>query len=214
MVPKARGGVARFTDRDVSLVRDGDPALTVSRPRDGHYLARIPVPSPVFLGSTVLRGWASVDVTVRGRTFRFVDTHLEAYSATVRNLQAAELAGRLALSGVPVVLVGDLNSAPTDTSGAYGTLTRGLGLGDAWAAVHGPAGGYTSGQTEDLDQPESRLSRRIDYVLYRPSALRAVAAEVLGEEAADRTAPTPTAPTGLWPADHAGVAATLELTAG
>jgi endonuclease/exonuclease/phosphatase family metal-dependent hydrolase len=212
-VPLAGGGVARFTDRDVILVRDGQPgpALRVTNPRDGRFLARIPVPSPLFAGAAVVRGWTSVDVTVRGKSFRFVDTHLEAYSATVRNLQAAELAGRLAVSPLPVVLVGDLNSPPTDTSGAYGILTAVLGLRDAWTAVHGPEGGYTSGQTDDLDLPESRLDHRIDYVLYRPGRIRAVAADVVGEEQVDRTPPTPEAPFGLWPSDHAGVVATLRL---
>jgi hypothetical protein len=34
---------------------------------------------------------------------------------------------------------------------------------------------------------------------------------VLGEEQGDRTPPLPGAPFGLWPSDHAGVAATLQL---
>lgn len=202
-VPLSRGGVARFTDRDVVLVRDG---VRVGAAADGRYLARVPIPSPLFGGLSIVRGWASVDVTVRGRSFRFVDTHLEAYSATVRTLQAAELAGRLALSPRPVVLVGDLNSRPDDTGGAYGILTRVLGLRDAWATVHGPDGGFTSGQTDDLNLPESRLDHRIDYVLTRRPA---VAAEVVGEQQADRTPPLPGAPYGLWPSDHAGVVAAI-----
>ncbi|HZB47666.1 MAG TPA: endonuclease/exonuclease/phosphatase family protein [Mycobacteriales bacterium] len=209
-VPLASGGLARFTDRDVILVRaDRHAAVRVGNPQAALFAARIPLANPLLGGATIVRGWASVDVTVRGRSFRFVDTHLEAFSAGVRNLQAAELAALLAGSPLPVVLVGDLNSRPDDTQGAYGILTGGLGLVDAWVQVHGPAGGFTSGQTDDLNLPESRLTHRIDYVLYQPTGLRAKRAEVLGEEQQDRTEPLPGAPYGLWPSDHAGVAATL-----
>ena len=211
-VPLASGGVARFTDRDVILVRSATPAqLKVSNPQAALYAARIPLPNPLLGGASIVRGWTSVDVKLRGRSFRLVDTHLEAFHAGVRALQAQELAALLASSPLPVVLVGDLNSRPDDAAGAYGILTGALHLADAWVVVHGPAGGYTSGQTDDLNLPESRLDHRIDYVLYQPVGIRAVAAEVLGEEQGDRTPPLPGAPYGLWPSDHAGVAATLAL---
>jgi endonuclease/exonuclease/phosphatase family metal-dependent hydrolase len=103
-----------------------------------------------------------------------------------------------------VVLVGDLNSQPDDTAGAYGTFAA-AGYVDAWVVVHGPEGGFTAGQTELLDNVPSKLDHRIDFVLYQPRGIHAVAAEVLGEELDDRT------PTGLWPSDHAGVVATLHL---
>jgi hypothetical protein len=48
--------------------------------------------------------------------------------------------------------------------------------------VHGPAGGFTAGQTELLDNVPSKLDHRIDDVLYQPRGVGAVAAEVLGEE--------------------------------
>lgn len=209
-VPLATGGLARFTDRDVVLVRaDRHAAVRVRNPQAALYAARIPLPNPLLGGATIVRGWASVDVTVRGKSFRFVDTHLEAYDAGIRTLQAQELAGLLAGSRLPVVLVGDLNSRPDDAQGAYGILTGSLHLTDAWVKVHGPAGGFTSGQTDDLNLPESRLTHRIDYVLYQARGLRATRATVLGEEQRDRTRPLPGAPYGLWPSDHAGVAATL-----
>jgi hypothetical protein len=92
-VPLAGGGVARFTDRDVVLVRAGEPAsaVAVSNPRSGLYQARIPLPNPLLGNLSVVRGWAWVDVKVRGKSFRFVDTHLEAFSAAVRAQQAVEL---------------------------------------------------------------------------------------------------------------------------
>ena len=194
--------------RDVILVKRGS-RVKLGKTRKGHFKTRYEPTIGGLLTIPVDRGWASVEASLRGRKFRFVDTHLEAFNAAVRNLQAQELAALLAGSPLPVVLVGDLNSRPDDTAGAYGILTGALHLEDAWVRVHGPDGGFTSGQTDDLNLPESRLTHRIDYVLYQPAGIEAVAAEVIGEEQADRTPPLPGAPYGLWPSDHAGVAATL-----
>jgi hypothetical protein len=105
---------------------------------------------------------------------------------------------------VLAALAGDLNSRPDDRAGAYGTFTT-SGYADAWVVVHGPEGGFTSGQSELLDNVPSTLDHRIDDVLYQPRGVEAVAAEVIGDELGDRT------PAGLWPSDHAGVVATLHL---
>ncbi|MFF0729154.1 endonuclease/exonuclease/phosphatase family protein [Streptomyces sp. NPDC004134] len=200
---------ARFTDRDVIVVRDGPPA---SRPRTSRatsaaYDAKATLPSRIpGLSFEVPRGWSSVDVTVRGGTFRFATTHLEAFGTPeVRAAQARELAAALAVSPHPVVLTGDFNSRPTDASGAYGILAE-AGYADAWtAAGGGPEGGWTAGQSGSL-LAGNELSHRIDHVLYAPDGVRAVAAEVVGDREADRSAPT-----GFWPSDHAGVVAELRL---
>ena len=198
---------ARLTDRDVIIARAGPPAarLKVSNPESHNFAATLVIPSAIpGLTFTVPRGWSAVDVKVRGKTVRFANTHLEAFSTPVRNEQAKELAAALAGSRHPVVLVGDLNSRPDDAAGAYGTFST-AGYADAWVAVHGPEGGFTAGQTELLDNVPSKLDHRIDYVLYQPPRVEAVAAEVIGEDLDDRT------PAGLWPSDHAGVTATLHL---
>lgn len=198
---------ARLTDRDVIIARADLPAarLKVSNPQSHNFAATLVIPTAIpGLSFTVLRGWSAVDVKVRGKTVRFANTHLEAFDTAVRNQQGRELAAALAGSPRPVVLVGDLNSQPDDTVGAYGTFAT-AGYADAWVAVHGPQGGFTSGQTELLDNLPSKLDHRIDDVLYQPPGVEAVAAEVIGEELDDRT------PAGLWPSDHAGVVATLHL---
>ena len=52
--------------------------------------------------------------------------------------------------------------------------------------------------------PVSLLTERIDFVLFRGDfAVHSV--EVVGDEPVDRT------PSGLWPSDHAGVVAQLEV---
>ncbi|MEV6105058.1 endonuclease/exonuclease/phosphatase family protein [Streptomyces sp. NPDC051940] len=200
---------ARFTDRDVIIVREG---LQVSRlrtanPQSHTFSVKLEIPSAIpGLTFTVPRGWSAVDVTVRGKTFRFANTHLEAFGpAAVRNAQAQELAAALGTSPHPVVLAGDLNSRPTDTAGAYGTMAA-AGLADAWLGSGGdPDGGWTSGQTDSLLDP-SRITHRIDYVLADPDGIGFVSAEVIGEEESDRSSPT-----GFWPSDHAGVVAVLRL---
>jgi endonuclease/exonuclease/phosphatase family metal-dependent hydrolase len=219
------GLAVQYTDHDVVIARADLPAsqLKAMRPQPHTFEAGIPVTLPV--GSTrIIRGWSTVDVKVRGKTFRFANTHLEAFSTEVRNLQAAELAESLAASPHPVVLAGDLNSQPTDDDGAYGTLTgtgtdTGLGLADAWVVAEGPAGGFTSGQTDPLTNVPSKIDHRIDYVLYDPDpsspddpVIHATEAHVIGEELADRAVSTVTGSTRLlWPSDHAGVVATLHV---
>jgi endonuclease/exonuclease/phosphatase family metal-dependent hydrolase len=205
--PFSATSAARLTDRDVIIARADLPSsrLKVSNPESHNFTATLVIPSAIpGLSFRVPRGWSAVDVKVRGKTVRFVNTHLEAFSTTVRNQQARELAAALAGSASSVVLVGDLNSQPDDTVGAYGTFAA-AGYVDAWVVVHGPEGGFTAGQTELLDNVPSKLDHRIDYVLYQPLGVEAVAAEVIGEELDDRT------PTGLWPSDHAGVVAKLHL---
>jgi endonuclease/exonuclease/phosphatase family metal-dependent hydrolase len=206
-MPISATTAARFTDHDVIIAR-ADLAtglLRISHPESHNFAAKLVIPTAIpGLSFTVPRGWSAVDAKVRGKTVRFVDTHLEAFSTQVRNLQAVELAAALAGSGDPVVLVGDLNSRPDDVAGAYGIFAT-AGYADAWVVVHGPDGGFTSGQSELLDNVPSTLDHRIDDVLYQPRGVRAVAADVIGEELDDRT------PAGLWPSDHAGVVATLRL---
>src|SRR6266545_4492298 len=124
----------RFADRDVIIARADLPEalLKVSDPESHNFAARLVIPTAIpGLSFTVPRGWSAVNVKVRGKTVHFANTHL-------------------------VVLVGDLNSRPDDTAGAYGTFGA-AGYADAWTVVHGPGGGFTSGQSELLDNVPSLL---------------------------------------------------------
>lgn len=202
---------ASFTDRDVILVRSDVPpwALSVGDTDSGTYEAGMNVPlNDTFI--KVPRGWAWADVTVGRKTFRFFDTHLEAYANGVRDAQAAELTEVMAESPHPVVAVGDFNTTPSESSGAYGILA-GSGLVDSWPEAMGTAPGYTSGQSDDLDNVPSQISHRIDLIWHSGgrATLRAVrgSGDVVGDAVTDMTTTVPP----LWPSDHAGVAMTLHV---
>ena len=211
-VPISATEQASFLDRDVILARSDLPAsaLKVSNPRSASFRTTLTLPSA--LGPiAVPRGWSTVDVKVRGTWVRVANTHFEAFGGrTVRELQGRELIAELARSPYPVVVLGDLNTCPQDTDPCTLDSTyedfRAAGYVDAWAERHDVSGGWTSGQSATLDDPDE-ITHRIDYVLHRGPGVRADTVEVIGEEEDDRTGGTP----NLWPSDHAGVVASLEL---
>src|SRR5262249_16690281 len=105
---------------------------------------------------------------------------------------------------LPVVLSGDFNS-PADGSGpaSYGNVVH-AGFQDAWLQTHPGKPGFTWGEAEDLRNPTPQLSQRIDYVLTHGN-VSGLGMKVIGARPIDRT------PSGLWPSDHAGLVATLEI---
>jgi hypothetical protein len=143
----------------------------------------------------IVRSWGSLDVRVDGAAMRFANTHTEAYDARVRDAQRDELLAHCAEAGTPVALVGDFNATP-DVVGVEAPWR------DAWSQGQGP--GATNGQAADLANQESTLSERIDYVFVRDA--RVVACRRIGHELVDRSTPH-----GLWPSDHAGVVADLDV---
>jgi endonuclease/exonuclease/phosphatase family metal-dependent hydrolase len=205
-LPAPIGLNVRLTDRDVIIARSDLPKseLKTSNASSRTYTARVPITLPTG-ASEVVRGWSTIDIKTAGMKYRFANTHLEAFSDTVRDLQAVQLARVLRRSPHPVVLVGDINADPG--TGAARILRKTVGLADAWSKGKGTP--YTAGQDDLLRNDPSTLNRRIDFVLYesdRTPDFDARKARVIGEEAGDRTA------TGLWPSDHAGVVARLRLS--
>jgi endonuclease/exonuclease/phosphatase family metal-dependent hydrolase len=160
------------------------------------------------------RGWTSTLATVGGVTFRFANTHLETDgSPAIQVAQANELLGVLGAESKPIVLVCDCNSAADGSQTAtYGLLTGNGGFADAWTEAHPRDPGYTSSLPDGF-YTDPLLRTRIDLVLTRygfnasPNAgiVGGVHADVVGETPADRTA------SGLWPSDHAGVVARLNM---
>jgi endonuclease/exonuclease/phosphatase family metal-dependent hydrolase len=207
-LPSALGFDVRHTDREVILARAdlNTSDLELSNAQGGNFVTNCTVPSPIVGPITFRRGWVAVDVKIRGKTFRLISTHLDRaclpFTSAIQRAQAAEVLSGPAATGLPVVLVGDFNS-PGDGSGA--TYNNVIAAGFADAAVEAGVGGSpTCCQAADLLNPVSTLNSRIDFVLFR-GAFTALGADVVGENPIDRT------PSGLWPSDHAGVAATLTL---
>jgi endonuclease/exonuclease/phosphatase family metal-dependent hydrolase len=144
---------------------------------------------------------------MRGHRFRFVTTHLDSVSPAIRVAQAGELLQTAANTSLPVVMAGDFNIA-ADTSldpsfPGYQAIIN-AGFTDAWRSKRGADPGFTAHQAENLLNPTSLLSHRIDLVLFR-GAFGVTDINLIGNQPSDRTA------SGLWPSDHAGVAATLRL---
>ena len=204
-LPTALGFDVRATDRDAILVnRDRRPRLKVSNAQAGNFLTQVTLPT--ILGPVAFpRGWTSVDVKLRGRPFRVVNTHLEGFSGAVQVAQGAELLAGPAGSGLPTLLIGDFNSRADGTGTPTYGLLRAAGFADAWSDVHPGDPGLTCCWETHLLSPVPPFDERIDLVLARGS-FTALGAEIVGEDAvADRT------PSGLFHSDHAGVVATLRL---
>ena len=221
-IPVPGLGLVRAFDRDVVLARADLPANVVSVPgcrvsADGcNYQVFAPLPTP---GGTINseRGFLIVDATVAGQAVRFVNTHLEVpeLPRVIQAAQAAELIGRLnaiAQPGLPIVIAGDINSAPTEgdvitPGGVMPSAYRQFliaGYADTWNLRPGNSPGLTCCQAENLLNDESQLFKRVDVIFARqiPSEVHA---NLVGVNAEDKT------PAGLWPSDHAGVVARLRF---
>ena len=210
--PTALGFDARLTDRDVILARSDLPTahLKISNERSENFETELQIPNPVIGTIDVARGWNSIDVKVRGKSFRFINTHLEAFSSPVQVAQAQELLSGPADTSMPVVMAGDFNSnavgsSPPTTTPTYGILLS-AGFTDAWPQA-APLN-LGNGCCWNSDLLSGVLDHRIDLVLFRGGGFSSTEADLLGEEDADRT------PAGHHPSDHSGVFTGLEFGPG
>lgn len=224
-------------DRDVILVRrDVAPTATVvpfglycSYPSlDGCNYDVVAEASIDGNPLRIERGFVGVNLTVSGRDYRIVNTHLEVrepaagnpFSRYFQSAQAYQLVQSAAAALEPgrrLVVVGDFNSAPEDA--AFGPIVppyrqmMSAGYTDAWTMRPGagkgrgaPVVGLSCCQLEDLSNRKSMLYERIDllFALTRPA--KVLNARLIGDTVNTKTPP---AGLGVWPSDHAAVAATL-----
>jgi endonuclease/exonuclease/phosphatase family metal-dependent hydrolase len=197
----------RMQDRDVLLVKHGGE-FKISNASSHHYVNNLD------LGFVVeTRGWVQADVKMGQREFRLVNTHFTNEHPFVRYLQAGELLTGPCSTSLPVVLLGDFNADGNDPTGAGSgapyNLIRTAGFGDAWVDEHPGDPGITFGQEPTLTvaafpSTTTEPIERIDFVLYRGGGITAYDADIFGNVVADMYH-------GLWPSDHAGVAATLRI---
>ena len=205
--PSALGFDVRITNQDAILVRaDLSDELKVSNLQIEQFGIKLSVPT--LLGPfTDPRGWAAVDVKLRGHHFRFVTTHLDSSVPAIRLAQAKELLVTAANTALPVIMAGDFN-IPADSGvdpsfPAYQAIIN-AGFTEAWQNKRAPDPGFTCCQVENMLNATSQLNHRIDLVLFR-GGFDVADISLIGNRPTDRTS------SGLWPSDHAGVAATLRL---
>jgi len=201
-----------------------------------NYLAVPTVPTP-FGDVTIERGYVAVDMLVDGHPYRVFGTHLEVRqivpgpagepTRVLQRLQAAELLQTAlafpAAPGTRTLVIGDINSAAADGTAPLPTpigplpppyaLFAGSGFTDVWTLRPGaltgrgaPLVGNSCCQDEDLANHRSSLYERIDIIFSQAMPSKVIKARLLGEAMADKTVP---AGFGVWPSDHASVAARL-----
>jgi endonuclease/exonuclease/phosphatase family metal-dependent hydrolase len=208
----------RLTVGDAILVRKG-VGIKTRHPRSGTYETLLRVPG--VKDFDLRRGWTAVDVKARGRSFRFVNTHLESGDrqgtnqtnlgttlgrGEIRAAQATQLAGPggAARSKKPVILLGDINSdddtVPNDGDRNAYTALRAAGFRERSTAnplsccLNDPflVGGPNS--INDFDH-------QVDHVLTNTGKIKFVKGYV------DGRAPV----NGLYPSDHAAVTSVLKI---
>jgi endonuclease/exonuclease/phosphatase family metal-dependent hydrolase len=201
----------RLTMRDVILVRNG-AGVTFKHPQAGHF-SNLLVVTVSGVNVTVTRGWTAIDAKVRGsHTFRFVNTHLEAFDPatqvpSIRALQASELVapGGPATTSLPVILLGDLNSDDDTVEAgdqqAYRTL---LAAGMRERSTNNPLGCCIDSSLLAVGAGGSvaNFDHQVDHVMTRdPKDVKLKSSAVTGRQAVN----------GFWDSDHAGLVSVLRF---
>jgi len=213
----------RLTMRDAILVRKG--VVKFSKPNTGTFstLLRETLAGGVRIVD-VTRGWASIDVKVRGRSLHIVDAHLEAFDSQgqndtsqgtslgkgdVRAAQARQLVtpmpdGAIRAGKIPTILIGDMNSddntvQPNGDRNAYMALTAG---GFSERSTSNPLGcclndPFLVGGPNSIGD----FDHQVDHVLTNRGRVKFVKGFV------DGRAPV----NGLYPSDHAALTSVLKI---
>lgn len=197
--PPAAQFLLQFQDRDVILVRNR-PGLAASGGTSANYVNQQSFTSAIGVPISFNRGWASTNVVADGRSFKFVDTHLEVEGfPTVQENQARELInGPLNVPG-KVVVAGDFNSAADGSQTQSYGLVRAAGFADSWLAGPSLGNGFSCCQAGDLLNTTSLLNHRIDFVFAKRANATPVLSFLVGSTQLEKTS------SGRWPSDHAGV---------
>lgn len=219
-IPVPGLGFISTLDRDVVLARADVAATPVSVPgcrasgNGCNFVTFVSAPTPFGFSIAIERGFVVVDALVDSQPVRFVNTHLEIpeLPVIVQSLQAQELIARVGALPIapdtPTIVVGDINSAPTDTPSVVGGFTvippymqLAARYSDVWDLRPGEPAGLTC-CTADLSAAQFETVKRIDVIFTSgvPSTARAI---VVGGDV--QTA------TGLWASDHLGVLGRLEF---
>jgi hypothetical protein len=204
LIPPGTFFCVQIVDSIAILARTDNPKLTWTNPQGQLFENILYFPSPVgYLPFP--RGWISIDATFNGRQFRFIGTHLESVDADVRRLQGEEIRLGPANTSLPLIVAMDSNSPayPFPQGSTYLDFMA-AGYRDGWLETMPLNPGLTCCQAQLDNNLESELFQRIDLILTFGKV--EVQREVLfGASQASKTAG------GLWPSDHAGVAAQVVI---
>jgi endonuclease/exonuclease/phosphatase family metal-dependent hydrolase len=199
-VPSADGYDLRLKMANVVLARKGKGThVKVTKPVKGVFTDQLTVPLASG-GVKLSRGYAGMDGVVAGKKFRFIDPHAEAYSDDIATKQFKELLKTGAKSKkLTTIIAGDFNSDPTAAgakAGGYNAVIA-AGFKDTSGRQN------TCCQDETVNNPVSKLSQWIDHIVVRPKA-KVLKRVIVGNKVSDMIQ-------GLWPSDHAGIIAKLQL---
>jgi hypothetical protein len=206
LIPPSTFLCAAVTDNNVILARtDLNPRIfSFSNPQSGQFPTAVPFTTP-FGTVPITRSWASVDVQFHASTFRFIGTHLESFVPIVREAQGAELRAGPANTALPVIVAMDANAQafPFPQDPTYVDFLA-AGYNDVWQEIFPSVPGLTCCQNESDNNPVSEFNQRIDLILTLGN-IEGQRIALFGADPSTRT------PDGLWPSDHAGVAARVNV---
>ena len=202
LIPPSTYVCVALNDYNVILARTGLPSWVFhwNNPQSGQFENELVLPTP--LGPVPYpRAWASVDAQFFGHSFLFINTHLESFDANVRELQGAELRAGPANTSLPLIIAMDSNAqaSPQPQDPTYVDFMS-AGYNDVWSRLFPKRAGLTCCQAEADNNPVSELYQRIDLVLTR-GRVSPWGAVLIGNNPRSRL------PDGLWPSDHAALAA-------
>ena len=194
----------RYTDRVAIIARTdlSTSEFKVEGTAGSNFNTNLPV---TVLGNTitVLRGWTAADIKHRGKSYRFINTHLESFFDPIQWAQAGEILQGPAATSSTVILAGDFNSDANAGGFSY-QLFLGGGFLDSWTLANGTSAGATWPLSGEIPSTILTPTQRLDLIFVRGAAT-VQSAELKGEAITDIT------PSGFRPSDHAGVAASLVL---
>jgi len=192
--PMGGGSDVRLTLGDAILAKEG---VKVRNAKSAVFKDQLTIPTQAIGPVVTNRGFNQLDATVRGKTFHFVNTHLEAYSPSVRLAQAQELVSGALKSGKPTILVGDLNSGPDLSKPEDRPPFK--AIADA---------GFRAKRTKKFsccvdslrDSTSKGWDHNVDWIMSKPG-MSMVRSFITGRETTN----------GVLPSDHGGVVSVLRL---
>src|SRR5215469_14507161 len=192
-----------LTDQEVVLVRSDVPNFTVTSVSAQTFVNDVTVDT--LLGKFSLkRGYVLVNASLNGVPFQFVSTHLAETHDATEPAEVGEILTALGTSVERQLVVGDFNAGPDEVCGGSPCGPEEMvaaGFADTDRGL-----GSTCCQSPTLDNPESSLTHRYDYIFER--GFHAIySAALVGDQPFEEERP-------LWPSDHAGVVSTIAQVAG